>query len=80
MSRYQEKLELPAILAQLAEHASFSAGKALAMALEPSADPKEVHDRQSETSEARRLLEVKPDLRLGGVHDLHHPWEHPVDL
>ena len=70
MDRYQEKLELPAILDRVAEHASFSAGKALAMALEPLADLDEVLYRQTETSEARRLLEVKPDLRLGGVHDL----------
>jgi DNA mismatch repair protein MutS2 len=70
MHRYQETLELPAILDRLAEHASFSAGKARAAALTPSTDPDEVLRRQAETDEARRLLEVKPDLRLGGVHDL----------
>jgi DNA mismatch repair protein MutS2 len=70
MDRYQEKLELPAILSQVAEHASFSAGKALALALEPSTDLEVVRYRQQETAEARRLIEVKSDLRLGGVHDL----------
>jgi DNA mismatch repair protein MutS2 len=70
MDRYQETLELPAIRQRLAEHASFSAGKALALDLEPSNDLDQVRYRQEETAEARRLLEVKPDLRLGGVHDL----------
>jgi DNA mismatch repair protein MutS2 len=70
MNRYEQVLELPAILDRLAEHASFSAGKALATTLAPSTDLDEVLHRQVETAEARRLLEVKPDLRLGGVHDL----------
>ena len=68
--RYQQTLELPAILARLAEHASFSAGKERALALAPSPDMDEVVHRQQETSEARHLLDIKPDLRLGGVHDL----------
>ena len=65
-----EKLELPTVLGRLAEHASFSAGKALALALTPSVDLQEVRRRQQETDEARRLLSVKPDLTLGGAHDL----------
>jgi DNA mismatch repair protein MutS2 len=68
--QYWEKLELPAILARLAEYASFSAGKALALELTPSSDPEEVRRRQRETDEARKLLDVKPDLTLGGAHDL----------
>ena len=68
--RSAHTLELPAILARLAEHASFSAGRERALALAPSPDVDEVVHRQQETSEARHLLDVKPDLRLGGVHDL----------
>jgi DNA mismatch repair protein MutS2 len=70
MLEYMDTLELPAILHRLAEHASFSAGKERARSLVPSADLDEVRYRQQETTEARKLLEVKPDLRLGGVHDL----------
>jgi DNA mismatch repair protein MutS2 len=68
--QYWEKLELPAILSRLAAYASFSAGKALARALTPSADLEEVCRRQRETDQARRLLDVKSDLTLGGAHDL----------
>jgi DNA mismatch repair protein MutS2 len=68
--KHWETLELPAILGRLAEYASFSAGRELALALTPSSDLEEVRYRQAETEEARRLLDVKPDLRLGGVHDL----------
>ncbi|MBN1641855.1 MAG: endonuclease MutS2 [Anaerolineae bacterium] len=67
---YWEKLELPAVLARLSEHASFSAGRDLALALTPSTDVGQVRRRQRETDEARRLLSVKPDLTLGGAHDL----------
>ena len=70
IDRYQSTLELPAILARLAEHASFSAGRERALALAPSPEMDEVQRRQQETSQARHLLDVKPDLRLGGVHDL----------
>ena len=68
--QYLEKLELPAVLAQLAEHTSFSAGRALALALSPSTDLEEVRHRQQETAEARNLFSIKPDLTLGGAHDL----------
>ncbi|MFN2230948.1 MAG: endonuclease MutS2 [Anaerolineae bacterium] len=67
---YWTKLELPAILERLAEHTSFSAGRALALALTPSTDEGRVRRRQRETSEARQLLSTRPDLTLGGAHDL----------
>ena len=49
-----ETLEFPKILAQLAEHASFSAGRELALAIEPTDDLREAQQRQEETEEARR--------------------------
>ena len=70
MDKYWEKLELPAVLSRLAEYTSFSAGRELALALAPSPDASEVSYRQQETAEARTLMSMKPDLRLGGVHDL----------
>lgn len=68
--RYWEKLELPAVLARLAEHTSFSSGRDRAQSLEPSTDLEEIRRRQQETTEARRLLSVRSDLTLGGAHDL----------
>ena len=67
---YWAKLELPAVLERLAEYTSFSGGKALALALAPATDQGQVRRRQRETSEARQLLSTRPDLTLGGAHDL----------
>lgn len=65
-----EILEYPKILTQLAKHTSFSLGHELALRLRPSSREKIVRQRQQETSEARRLLDVKPNLSLGGVTNL----------
>lgn len=67
---YLNKLELPAVLRWLAEYTSFSAGKALALGLTPASELGQVRRRQRETSEARQLLSTRPDLTLGGAHDL----------
>lgn len=63
-------LEYPKILAQLAQHTSFSLGHELALRLRPSSRENVVGQRQQETTEARRLLDIKPDLSLGGVMNL----------
>ncbi|HLF28604.1 MAG TPA: endonuclease MutS2 [Anaerolineae bacterium] len=63
-------LELPKVLLRLANYASFSAGGALARALTPSSNPDIVLRRLRETGEARRLLDSKADVSLGGVHDV----------
>ena len=63
-------LEFDKILARLAKHTSFSAGRDLALALRPSADYDEVLRRQRLTAEARHLHEMKPRAGLGGVHDV----------
>jgi DNA mismatch repair protein MutS2 len=68
--KYLETLELNKILEQLAEHTSFSAGRELALALQPSADAEEVRLRQQETAEAKMLLSVQPGLSIGGAHDV----------
>jgi DNA mismatch repair protein MutS2 len=67
---YWAKLELPAVLGRLAEYTSFSAGRELALSLTPATDQGQVRRRQRETSEARQLLSTRPDLTLGGAHDL----------
>jgi len=65
-----ETLDFPKILAQLAEHTSFSAGRELALALTPTDDLREAQRRQEETAEARRLLVEGSKVHLGGVHDV----------
>lgn len=66
----QRILELPKVLERLADEAAFSASKALALALRPTADAHEARRRQRETSEARKLLSLKTDMTIGGAHDV----------
>ncbi|MCC7370624.1 MAG: endonuclease MutS2 [Chloroflexi bacterium] len=54
----------------VAARTSFSAGRELAMALQPSADAFVVERLQQTTEEARRLPTLKPGLTLGGAHDI----------
>ncbi|HUS16479.1 MAG TPA: Smr/MutS family protein [Chloroflexia bacterium] len=63
-------LELPKVLARLASYTAFRAGRAAVEALTPSTDLDEVRGRQQRTSEAVRLLDLRPDTGLGGVHDI----------
>lgn len=63
-------LEFDRIRERLAEHTSFSLGRERALALTPTDDIHEARDWQAEIREARRLLEEKSDVHLGGVHDL----------
>ncbi|MFQ6000982.1 MAG: endonuclease MutS2, partial [Anaerolineae bacterium] len=63
-------LEFSQILHHLAEHASFSLGKELALRLRPTTDQEEVRRRQQETTEARSLLEMEPHFTVGGAKDL----------
>lgn len=69
-SKYLETLEYPKILERLARHTSFSAGRELALALRPASDAAEVRHRQQETSEARGLQDLKPDVGVGGARDV----------
>lgn len=68
--KHLSTLEFPKVLDHLAAHASFSAGQDLARALTPATDLQEIRWRLETTSEARTLLEVKPDISLGGAHDV----------
>ena len=63
-------LEYDKVIARLARHTSFDAGRSLAMELEPSSEYREVVRRQRQTAEARRLLQMKPRTGLGGAHDV----------
>jgi DNA mismatch repair protein MutS2 len=63
-------LELPKVLARLAGYTAFSASRAAAQALAPVTDLAEVRRRQQQTTEAVRLLGLRPEIGLGGVHDI----------
>ena len=68
--KYLQTLELDKILLRLAEHASFSAGRELALALRPCTDAKEVRARLQVTAEAKALLSVQPGVGIGGARDV----------
>ncbi len=63
-------LEYPKIVERLAREAAFSASKTLALELQPSADVTEVRKRLALTTEARRLLELRPDFGIRGARDV----------
>ncbi len=63
-------LELPKVLARLATYASFSAGGEKARALMPATHIQEIRQRLETTSEARTLLDAKPNTTLGSAHDV----------
>ena len=68
--RHLETLEFPRILQRLAQHTTFSAGRELALALQPSPVWVEVQQRLQATHEARYLIESQGGLSLGGAHDV----------
>jgi DNA mismatch repair protein MutS2 len=63
-------LELPKILAQVAQLASFSAGAELVRDLQPSTDLEEVRAWQRETAEMADLLESRSGFSLSGARDV----------
>jgi DNA mismatch repair protein MutS2 len=69
----QQILEFSKIKARLASYTSFSAGEALALALTPTADLQEARRWQTETSEARRLLDSHSEATIGGARDVRRP-------
>jgi DNA mismatch repair protein MutS2 len=69
-AKHLSTLEFPKVLARLATYASFSAGEEKAQALTPAIRLQEIRWRLEETSEARALLDAKPDTTLGGAHDV----------
>jgi DNA mismatch repair protein MutS2 len=70
MNRHWVTLEFPKILSRLAEFADFSGGKDLALALEPAFDIRIVREFLALTTEARALLESKPNFALSQVRDI----------
>lgn len=74
--RYIDALDYPAIIGQLASHTAFSASRELAEALFPSTDVETVRERVEETTEAKALLSVRPDVTVGGARDVRPQVRH----
>jgi DNA mismatch repair protein MutS2 len=72
-SQTLDTLEFPKILDRLARHTAFSASRELVLALQPSTDAFEIRRRLRLTSEARRLLDERPDTSIGGARDVRGP-------
>src|SRR5437879_1135555 len=63
-------LEFDKVLQRLAGLTSFSAGRELALALQPTNEPATARRRQALTAEARDLRRNRPNLGFGGAHDV----------
>src|SRR3954452_8915449 len=63
-------LEYPKIIDRLVDEAAFSASKELARELTPSPEPVEARRRLDYTTEARRLLDLRPDVGVRGARDI----------
>ena len=63
-------LEFHKVRERLASHASFSLGKSLALELAPSTNITIVRRNQRITSEAARLLSLRPDASVGPARDV----------
>ena len=65
-----QTLELPLVLAQLANHCNFSASHELALQLQPTTDLREAQGRQQETTSARLFLKTHPQSSIGSARDV----------
>ena len=68
-------LEYPKILEKLAKYCAFSGSADLARKLHPSNEMDYVRIMQAQTSEARRLLDLKSGMSIGGVRDIREEVE-----
>ncbi|MGA9226546.1 MAG: endonuclease MutS2 [Mesobacillus sp.] len=68
--RAMKTLEFDKVRNQLIEHTHSSLGREKAQNLMPSADFEEVSRLQEETDEAAKVLRIKGNIPLGGIHDI----------
>lgn len=66
----QQILEFHKILGRLAKYTSFSAGESLAMQISPTTNLEEAIRWQTETNEARILLDKQTDVAIGRARDV----------
>jgi len=69
-NKHWRTLELEKILHKLAGYTQFSGGIKLAQSLTPCGEIHEAQDRLALTSEARRLLDARPDTSIGSARDV----------
>ena len=63
-------LEFPRVRERLADYTSFPAGRELALNLQPTSDAEWVKLLLKQSSEARRLLSVRPDFHISEAYDV----------
>ncbi|MEA3377133.1 MAG: endonuclease MutS2 [Chloroflexota bacterium] len=68
--KHLSTLEYPKILHALSTYTSFSAGRDMALAVEPASDCEEIEQGLETTGEARTLLDERPGTSVGGAHDV----------
>jgi len=68
-----EMLEFPRVREVLASLTSFSVSREIALSLEPSSDPGVVSTLLRQSSEARRVLALRPDFSIGYASDVREP-------
>jgi DNA mismatch repair protein MutS2 len=68
--KHWHTLELPKILGRLTHYTQFAGGAELARNLAPCGEIHEARERLAITSEARRLLDSRPDTTIGGARDV----------
>ncbi|HEX7066326.1 MAG TPA: endonuclease MutS2 [Bacillales bacterium] len=70
LKRALKVLEFDKVIEQLQRHASSSLGVEKIEALQPSTDLAEVNRWQAETDEGAKVLRLKGNVPLGGIHDI----------
>ncbi|HEU5140228.1 MAG TPA: endonuclease MutS2 [Bacillales bacterium] len=70
LKRALKVLEFDKIIEQLQRHASSSLGAEKIEALRPSTDLAEVNRWQAETDEGAKVIRLKGNVPLGGIHDI----------
>jgi DNA mismatch repair protein MutS2 len=68
--KHWQTLELSKILNRLADSTQFSGGSKLAQSLTPCGEIHEAQERLAITSEARRLMDARPDTTIGAARDV----------
>jgi len=69
-SKHWQTLELNKILNRLTNYTQFSGGSKLAQSLTPCGEIHEAQERLAITSEARRLLDARPETTIGAARDV----------
>ena len=68
-----EMLEFPRVKEILAGYTSFPISKEMILDLKPSTSVEQVSHRFKQSSEARHLLSIEPDVSIGDVSDIREP-------